>query len=931
MKYRDTCVLLPCHSLEDFPLHYTGDDADGLLAAWTTLWHPTLLAQTGVAPHWFRGNTPPQDLADRLILAPGVSLSEVPVDFAQRAAAEGAWYIPGNHPRDALLRRALEPLAGATGLPDADLASDFLALGYAYLQVELLTRQMRYSTNLDEIHFFQQVTAGAQAAVTGDQAEARARLTACFDLLAQERDHYYAVDAYVLDVALLAAHTLGEPLLNTLSAQLPLNVIVEGHVLASLRESHPDALQALRQGLERGKVALVGGDHCAQRTPLLGCETMLRQLQLGLRACEDALGQRPHVYGRRRFGLSVLHPQLLYQLGYVAALHMTFDQGRAPEGTQRKIRWQGPDHSALDSLHRAPLDAARPETFLALARKLSETMDMDHVATLCLAHWPGHASTWYDDLRRVARYGNMLGKFVTADAYFRDTSYPGSHETFQADQYQSPYLVQAAERNEVDAISTSIRYWRRYSQAAAVRGASTLAVWISQRPPEEPHDWLEQIDLMADEPDACGLEQPLQHALEQLAGQIAQAVPRRTAPPEPGVLVINPCSFARRVALDLPQLPHLPATAPPVYAAADDQAHRYVLADVPSMGFAWISGGSPATLPRRAAPVLAAEHHLGNEYLEATIHPETGALLSLHEYEKRGNLLSQQIALRTPGPGERPSATYSTMKADRVHVTAANPVLGEITAQGALLDPSGTVVARFEQRYRLWRGSRILQVHIRIDPIKLPTGNPWNSYYACRFAWGSESAMLWRTVNQVRQRAEAKRFEAPNYVLIDDGDRNVVIVTGGLPFHRRTDPRMLDSLLIVPGERQREFSVGVGINVKHPLHESLDFLTPPLAVYQEAPPPAVGLKCWLLHVDHRNILATHWEPMMGDDGVRGFRARLLETAGRTTRAKLHTFRPLTAARRVDFRGQSLGACTLDGGSIVLDMKAHQWIQVEATW
>ena len=29
MKYRENIILLPCHSLEDFPLHHEGDDAQG--------------------------------------------------------------------------------------------------------------------------------------------------------------------------------------------------------------------------------------------------------------------------------------------------------------------------------------------------------------------------------------------------------------------------------------------------------------------------------------------------------------------------------------------------------------------------------------------------------------------------------------------------------------------------------------------------------------------------------------------------------------------------------------------------------------------------------------------------------------------------------------------------------------------------------------
>ena len=44
MKYQELIILLPCHSLEDFPTYHEGDDAHSLLASWSALWHPALLA-----------------------------------------------------------------------------------------------------------------------------------------------------------------------------------------------------------------------------------------------------------------------------------------------------------------------------------------------------------------------------------------------------------------------------------------------------------------------------------------------------------------------------------------------------------------------------------------------------------------------------------------------------------------------------------------------------------------------------------------------------------------------------------------------------------------------------------------------------------------------------------------------------------------------
>ncbi len=83
---------------------------------------------------------------------------------------------------------------------------------------------------------------------------------------------------------------------------------------------------------------------------LQSCETVLNQLRKGLASFEHALGERPKVYGRRRYGLSVLHPQLLGRLGYVGVLHAALGEGQYPEGSQLKIRWEGPDHRAIDTI-----------------------------------------------------------------------------------------------------------------------------------------------------------------------------------------------------------------------------------------------------------------------------------------------------------------------------------------------------------------------------------------------------------------------------------------------------------------------------------------------------------------------------------------------------------------------------------------------------
>ena len=56
----DECsVLIPSATLEDFPMGGPDSDARSLLAGWTVLWHPLLLAQTEQMPTWYRADSPP--------------------------------------------------------------------------------------------------------------------------------------------------------------------------------------------------------------------------------------------------------------------------------------------------------------------------------------------------------------------------------------------------------------------------------------------------------------------------------------------------------------------------------------------------------------------------------------------------------------------------------------------------------------------------------------------------------------------------------------------------------------------------------------------------------------------------------------------------------------------------------------------------------
>jgi alpha-mannosidase len=112
-------------------------------------------------------------------------------------------------------------------------------------------------------------------------------------------------------------------------------------------------------------------------------------------------------------------------LGFSGALHFTLDDGKFPSDNQSRIQWEGFDGDSIEAVGRVPVDVSRADAFLRLPERLGNSMDLDHVATVVLAHWPGQSSPWYDALRRVAEYSNVLGTFATIDDYFQQTSYSG--------------------------------------------------------------------------------------------------------------------------------------------------------------------------------------------------------------------------------------------------------------------------------------------------------------------------------------------------------------------------------------------------------------------------------------------------------------------------------------------------------------------------
>ncbi len=928
MKYRELVILLPCHSLEDFPLHHDGDEASGLLASWSALWHPALIASCEQMPRWHHVDDRPEEMQDCLLMIPAVSHHDMQAGLPARAAEEGARVIDSVTCRDEILAQALADLDDAEKFDD-NLARDFLALGYCYLQVELLTRQMHYYSNLDQSFFEKQVVAAAQAAHAGDQDETERLLATCFDALGEERDHYYAVDCCLLDLTLVADTTLGSTLANDLASEFPRNLLISGANVELLAKDHPDTLRTLKKSLEAGTTTLVGGEYHEGRLPLMRRETILNELRRGLRTYEEHLNRRPTIYGRRTFGLTPVLPQILNGLGFEGALHATLDEGQFPEGTQAKIDWEGIDGSSIKAVAKIPIDASKPETFLNYSIKMGEAMGMDHVVTIIFAHWPGAVSPFYEDLRRIGKYGASLGKFQTFEEYFAETAESMQVEQFRSHHYRSPYLRRDVSQQQHNPLSTTRDKLLARTQAEAAEALETISVLFGAESDGKIAARITDLDRQnVDSPTEPPVETETD-LLQDAAKQLAQCI--ATPAETPSTLVVNPYSGGRRMGLETKPGVPLPALQKPIFAIGKSADKHHVVAEVPGFGFANVVSDKASSLSKKPKPV-ASENLLTNEYLEARINPITGTLKSIHDFKNRGNRISQQLAFRFADrafrEGEENNA-YSIMAADDVSVTRADKAMGEIVCRGRMLDRDGRNLADFTQTYQLWRGSRVLLVDIDIDPHDLPGDNPWKSYYCARFAWADAAAGIRGGVGDVPRTLSGTRLESPLLVELDMPSQRTAILVGGMPYHQRMGLRMLDSLLIVQGEQARRFRLGIALDAPHPMQDAL-------AIMHDLP-CVEGCKIansgngWLFHIDAKNVTATHWHPIMEAGQPVGFRVRLLETTGKMGAFSLRAAKTIASAKRVDLLGNPIEDCQTDGDRIKLEINALQWIEVEARW
>jgi len=808
-------------------------------------------------------------------------------------------------------------LDGSTNETSAtdELASDFLALGYAWLQVRMMTLHVRYSTNLDNDVFDSELLKAASAWSQTDLATTTEQITRCFDLLLEEKNNYYSVDPDLIDLVLVNDGTIDSKLDSQLACAHPINLLCSGQTVQKMNDVTPERCRKIKSRLADGSLTTVGGLQRELPSQLIPQESQLRQFDFGLETLQSTFGVRPKTFARRQFGLTSMTPGLLEQLDFEGACHMTLDGGTLPDVNGSNMRWVGEDAQTIPALSTVPLDANDSRSFLDLGIRMAKQIDDEHTATLVFAHWPDRYCETFRDLIRLTKYGALFGELIGLDDYFQAAYDPGYGDPFTAEQYECPWLTRAIAQKIADPISRFVSYWRQQYALSECRSLTTLIAMAAERQDanlaESLSEWKTQIQDIESSIDSLVDFSIVEPAPTQLITQNDQAIEmlRRRILGHSNEQAEGPSETNKVACL-------LNLTSVSRDAIIDNNS----IVEVPAMG--WVSAADQSK-SRPGGPAVDDGLTLRNEHFQISVDPKSGGIRRLQSYDHRQTQASQRLSVRARTDNKRVS--YADMIADDVSVERVSTIESRIVSAGQLIDSQTEKrLCGFTQTLSLRRRAKFANLEIELhDVADLPSDA--ENYICSRMAWHDESSPVFYGSRETRSRSTNAWIEAPTYVRVEQPDHSVSLLTNGLPWHRRATRNMLDSILVVAGDQKRQFQLGIGLDCPNDLSAAMGLLLPPRPV--ESLPVPLHESGWLFHFSSKNIVSVFSEPILNDGRVEGVRWRLLETQGRRGKLRLTCPFEVVEAKRMMFDGRSAGALPFEGRVVEIDFTRNEYFEI----
>jgi hypothetical protein len=876
------------------------EEAAAFLHGYFALWHPAVIVRSSGPPVIGSHYEYDQPQPNHLFALPEIPSNYQPGDWEVRTKDAGSLIFASSADWQATLSnlaqslgRAANELQGVDYLP-------FISLGLGYLVLEAFCEAQDHANPLTSAIFYEELRKAAEATESETRQSA---LKQAAQLLLQAREVVYPSQIYQALTFILNEASSADRLRLWLHASLPMTLVGSSDILQAWANTDQELVNALRERVQAGTLDWWGGPHFDQEDAALPRAAWLKNLSKGLKQAQQLLNKPVESAGRRRFAATPTLPTLLHHFGFKRSLGISFDGGSWPHSPSSLTAWRGPDSKLIETCNRKSEPIHDSQTWFHLGNLLYESSLNESVAWLHLgattlpAEIPLLLKAW----AKLHELAPVFGQLGTLENAIREIPATEQFTPPGADDFQSDYLVDLTgqghlSKSRPDPISRFAQAatdWRNWEAARTL-----LALWSAITPPSQElselsaqlHDWSDGLlqRWQADgEPASTGPE-----TADEIKNRLAQRLLSHATAQTPGYLVFNPCSFQRRIPVHLEQATTLlPA---PAYASQRDGSGISAAVEVPPLGFAWlprgVEKGTKVRIPKNS---IIDGNTLRNEYLQVDVDPQTGGIKAIRDAQKQVARLGQQLIF---GPG-------SSMRCASIQPSRQGHAVGEIISTGILIDSHEQTLANFQQTFRLWAGCKRLEINIHLEPITAPSGYPWHSYYAARWAWRDPSTQLYKSVHGTKLPIIQTRPETPGFIELEMPGGRTAIFSGGLPFWQRHGTRMLDTLLVVAGETSHNFTLAVTIDDDLPHQSEQDWLTSPLFVPVDKGTPASGVASWLFHIDAPSVLLTdmHIDPA----NSRALTASLQETVGYATEAQLRCPKNPVAASTVNAWGEEI--------------------------
>jgi alpha-mannosidase len=910
MADRDPCVdrslLLVPRELFFEPQKHRGV-APGVLAAFQALWHPDHLRKASSLP---TVRTFEQEFGDEPVRA------LVPRPFAEEAAKKfrdrsSVSLEPFDLPSGVVGEAAIAVFAKQWGLRTefTDFDRDLFAVSFTFLALTVVLQNMGQDDPIDEWSVWRDVEAALRF---GDDDADRRRdsLQAAHESLYSARNLVFPSSVNLLDLALWmgAADEAGK---RRIMQRPPTNLFITGAELQQIADHDPETAQLLKEALDDQRVELLSGPFDSRPWTLLPLESKVWQLKKTNEVFQRMFAKDADAFGARAHALTPDLPALLAKHQFRGCYHGAFDGSGLPYFKASKLNWTALDGTSLETVCKTAATAEDESAVFMVLRDLANLLDDDRSPVAAFAHRLGKHASWFDWWLRASELSQVLGRFQTLTDYSLGSALPHHQTHTRAEEYDAKAFEHSLARGEANPISSPRDRFRRrmaYDAASSTVGLARVATdgRFSIPDLDTVEDAVEANENVADR-----VEDLAQEATTPLAAEAFKNGPKTN-----GVAIFNPCSFPRRACLFISQkmAPKVEAQVRAVQQHGDQCA---VIVDVPGWGWSWMSlAEKPVSGPESAKPI-ASGLKLKNEFIEVEIDKASGGLRGIWDVRTGFSRLGQQIAHASGGKMVARSRT----------ITANGPAFGEITSEGDLLAPNGKEKwATFKQTFRLWTGRPVLEIDVHLDPLKPLEANV-EDYFGLRWAWPDEKAIVSATDGLVLHSHRGGAIESP--LLVDIRERNLLttILPLGLPFHRRSAPRMMDTVLIAAGETERDFSVAVAIDFARPVTAALDLLQPVEFELVSTAPPNDSRTGTFASITPPSIVASVIRPQPGDDGK--VTLRLVETMHKAVRAELKFNHRPRGARFINGRGDVIYDIYPSGDALPIDFNASetQWVEV----